>query len=226
MSEYLERARSIAHGSNAWTIPEPKPAATVMLLRDGDDGLEVYLMHRSMSMPFAPGMTVFPGGRVEPRDGGSTRACAVRETLEETGVALDESKLVAWSRWVTPEVEDRRYDVAFYCAALPAGQHARNITTEAEHGEWMRVTDVLAGFFAGNISMLPPTIATIRELVVFDSVADVLAAERTIRPLMPRPLLAADEKTVTWAIMDVETNELVRPMNGPPASWESKGKRS
>ncbi|MBB4687706.1 NUDIX hydrolase [Amycolatopsis jiangsuensis] len=91
----------------------PKDAATVILLRDAADGLEVFLQHRVRGMAFAGGMTVFPGGGVDPRDAdasvawagpppswwGERFACdeglaralvcaAVRETFEESGVLL------------------------------------------------------------------------------------------------------------------------------------------
>ena len=46
----------------------PRPAATVMLLRDAPDGLEVFLLQRHSRMDFAPGTTVFPGGGVDDRD--------------------------------------------------------------------------------------------------------------------------------------------------------------
>ncbi|RJQ74115.1 NUDIX hydrolase [Pseudonocardiaceae bacterium YIM PH 21723] len=92
---------------------KPKDAATVALLRDGTDGLEVFLQHRVTGMAFAGGMTVFPGGGVDKRDAdtsigwtgpqpewwGSRFGCspelarslvcaAVRETFEESGVLL------------------------------------------------------------------------------------------------------------------------------------------
>ncbi len=91
---------------------QPRPAATVILVRDGSVGLETFVMRRASSMAFAPGMHVFPGGRVDPRDyeqavvvsgdaaGHAARmstdvagmralyACAVRETAEEVGVHL------------------------------------------------------------------------------------------------------------------------------------------
>ena len=47
--------------------PAPGPirqAATVLLLRDGAAGLEVYLLRRTKGMPFAGGMTAYPGGGV------------------------------------------------------------------------------------------------------------------------------------------------------------------
>ncbi|GAB3457059.1 NUDIX hydrolase [Actinophytocola sediminis] len=91
----------------------PKDAATVMLLRDTDAGLEVFLMRRVLGMAFAGGMTVFPGGGVDRRDADTSLAwhgpspawwasrfscdvglaralvcAAVRETFEESGVLL------------------------------------------------------------------------------------------------------------------------------------------
>lgn len=46
----------------------PRPAATVVLLRDGSSGLEVLLMRRTRSAGFVPGAYVFPGGRVDGTD--------------------------------------------------------------------------------------------------------------------------------------------------------------
>jgi 8-oxo-dGTP pyrophosphatase MutT (NUDIX family) len=91
----------------------PRQAATVLLLRDGTAGLEVYLLRRTKGMPFAGGMTAYPGGGVDPRDGDTEIAwagpmpadwagafgcdertarelvcAAVRETFEEAGVLL------------------------------------------------------------------------------------------------------------------------------------------
>ncbi len=90
-----------------------RDAATVVLIRDGDPGLEVFLLRRVLGMAFAGGMTVFPGGGVDPRDAEASPAwtgpdvdwwaqryavstelaralvcAAVRETFEESGVLL------------------------------------------------------------------------------------------------------------------------------------------
>lgn len=105
--EVAERARRLADG--AWTPPPALPAATVVLLRDGGSGPEVLLTRRPASMAFAPGMSVFPGGRVDlPGDSlvevagpvllgdwspdevlsRALIAAAVRETFEEAGILL------------------------------------------------------------------------------------------------------------------------------------------
>ncbi|WP_093376305.1 MBL fold metallo-hydrolase [Variovorax sp. OV329] len=89
------------------TFREPaptRPAATVLLLRDGPDGVEVLMTRRSESASFAPGAYVFPGGAIDDADAHaraiSTRRrtqsrvqliqaiTAVRETFEELGVLL------------------------------------------------------------------------------------------------------------------------------------------
>ncbi|MCP6357374.1 hypothetical protein NL446_26345, partial [Klebsiella pneumoniae] len=50
------------------TAVEPRDAATVILLRDSPAGPEAYYLRRQLSMDFAGGMAVFPGGGVDPRD--------------------------------------------------------------------------------------------------------------------------------------------------------------
>jgi 8-oxo-dGTP pyrophosphatase MutT (NUDIX family) len=104
--ELVARARALA-GGGSWSPPPAVPAATVVLLRDGPSGLEVLLMRRPSTMAFAPGMSVFPGGRVDDQDArpvvrgelrGGTWAdpalaarlavAGVRETFEEAGILL------------------------------------------------------------------------------------------------------------------------------------------
>ncbi|WP_228765268.1 NUDIX hydrolase [Aeromicrobium sp. S22] len=91
----------------------PKDAATIVVVRDGEQGIEAYLMRRQTSMAFAAGMYVFPGGGLaaadvelptpwfgpDAADWGRRFRCApdlarglvvaaVRETFEETGILL------------------------------------------------------------------------------------------------------------------------------------------
>ena len=77
-------------------IVAPRPAATVLLVRDGPEGLQVFMVVRHHKIDFASGALVFPGGKVEPEDhalaGGdaetASRVAAIRETYEECGVLL------------------------------------------------------------------------------------------------------------------------------------------
>ena len=93
----------------------PRDSATVMLVRDGADGLEVFMLERHLQSDFAGGAYVFPGGTIDARDVDAEAAsfldgpalsdasahidapgetalgfylCAIRETFEEAGVLL------------------------------------------------------------------------------------------------------------------------------------------
>jgi len=81
-------------------LPPPIPAATLVLMRERDTGVpELLMMERPAHMAFAAGALVFPGGRIEPQDAeaaaaladgseeAAAKTAAIRETLEETGVA-------------------------------------------------------------------------------------------------------------------------------------------
>jgi 8-oxo-dGTP pyrophosphatase MutT (NUDIX family) len=78
----------------------PRPAATVLLVRDGPEGLQVLMVVRHHKIDFASGALVFPGGKVDPEDlllaGGdgdkAARVAAIRETYEECGVLLARSR--------------------------------------------------------------------------------------------------------------------------------------
>jgi 8-oxo-dGTP pyrophosphatase MutT (NUDIX family) len=50
-------------------VARPRPAATVVVVRDGVGGVEAYLQLRPRSMGFAGGLWVFPGGRIDAADG-------------------------------------------------------------------------------------------------------------------------------------------------------------
>lgn len=243
---------------------EPRRAATVMLLRDTDDGGPVvHMLRRRASMAFAGGAYAYPGGGVDPRDESDRHAlawagpsreewarrlgvaekvaqavvcAAVRETFEEAGVLLagpdpetvvadttgedweaDRAALVArelsfadflarrelvlrsdllgaWARWITPEFEARRYDTWFFVAALPEGQRTRNASTEADRTVWIRPADAAAGYDRGELTMMPPTIATLRQIRPYPDAAAVLAAagERDLTPVLARARLEED----------------------------------
>ena len=243
-------------GADAVSDPRPeppiKPAATVMLVRDASSGLQVFVLRRVAAMAFAPGMTVFPGGAVDPADhdpalewsgpdvvwwarhlhqeAGSARAlvvAAVRELFEETGVllaghgesaglavvpSLDDTIRLAlidhritlasalaeagltlradllrpWANWITPPGRTKRYDTFFFAAALPQGQSAEMLTTEADLGQWRTPQELFAEREAGTTALMPPTVAMLTDLAGYGSVAEVLAAQRVVTPVRVR----------------------------------------
>lgn len=82
------------------------PAATLVLFRDaGDAPPDLLIVERARAMVFAGGALVFPGGRIDPEDYslamlahaddpyGAARIAAIRETIEEAGIAVGLSPL-------------------------------------------------------------------------------------------------------------------------------------
>ncbi len=76
---------------------EAIPAATVIVMREMAGGPpELLMVERSRAMAFAGGALVFPGGRIDPgdhlltdrHDDAAARVAAIRETIEEAGLAL------------------------------------------------------------------------------------------------------------------------------------------
>lgn len=186
-------------------VVEPRPAATVILLRDGPGGaVETWLMERSRAVGFMASAWVFPGGRVEEADatlpalgGGVSPArafwlAAARELEEEAAVRLgsadayDLDTMRPWSHWITPEVEPRRYDTWFFVARLPEGAAPRIDGQEAVDGAWFSPHAAIERAHAGRLAVAPPTLRTLLELAPFRTVADVLATERRTPPVCPR----------------------------------------
>src|SRR5438128_2259688 len=78
----------------------PIPAATLVVFRDRRDGPpDLLMVERAKAMVFAGGAMVFPGGRIDPGDhalaatigagdDGAARIAAIRETIEEAGLAI------------------------------------------------------------------------------------------------------------------------------------------
>jgi 8-oxo-dGTP pyrophosphatase MutT (NUDIX family) len=99
-------------------IPEPvkpKPAATIILMCDGGEGLEVLMLKKAQGQHFAAGAMVFPGGKLDPKDvafveangdkedaHAALKVAAIREMYEECGILLAR---VAGSKRVMPSAE-------------------------------------------------------------------------------------------------------------------------
>lgn len=187
---------------------EVRPASTVLLVRDGERGPEVFMQRRPSTMAFAPSMIVFPGGRVDPIDAECAidpgvlavlaarmglsdtvaRAfigAAVREVEEECGVVVAPADLRCRARWITPELEPRRYDAWIFAARMPEGQQARGTSSETEAEGWGRPADILTLAAAGQVRMMPPTIVSLEQLATFGSVAEFLADEPVLDVVLP-----------------------------------------
>ncbi len=118
---------------------------------------------------------------------------SLTELMDRRRLVLRSDLLRVWGHWITPQFEPRRFDTRFFVAAVPDGQRTRDVGGEADQVVWMAVREAVQRYRAGDLAMLPPTAVTLGELTAYDGVPAVLAAERHVVPLMPRPVVVGDE---------------------------------
>ncbi|HXF72248.1 MAG TPA: NUDIX domain-containing protein [Actinomycetota bacterium] len=186
-----------------------RDAATVVAAREGRGGPEVLVVRRSASSRFLAGYVAFPGGAVEPGDAElaarwfgtraeAARACAVRELLEETGLALTRGgmrraevrdglaaidaapplaeQLAPISRWVAPERVPVRFDARFFAVRAAPDLEPRASSPEVAEARWARPGDLLEGWAEGRVLLFWPTMKMLEGLAGCRDVEEILRA--------------------------------------------------
>ena len=184
-------------------VVAPRPAASLLLLRGGDDALEVLLVRRNPAARFMGGFWVFPGGAVDPADGGreedAHRAAAVRELAEETAIeGVEPTALVPYSRWITPETAAIRFDTRFYLAHAPERAEPRVDGEECVDAGWFGPRAALAAYDHGELPLVFPTLKHMEALAPFRSAAEALEASRgrVVQPVLPQVIGTGDEARI------------------------------
>jgi len=161
------------------------PAATVVLVRDGADGLEVLLARRSSKLAFHGGAWVFPGGRIDPGDYEdapddlftAAQRAAAREAKEEAGLDVHAATLIHLSNWTTPDISPKRFATWFFVGEVAGGEAVAD-GTETDRLHWFRPDDAFAARDAGEIELAPPQWVTLLWLREYTTVADALRGAR------------------------------------------------
>ena len=214
----LNKAAGIPAGMDAKdtaVMAEPSPlipAATVILVRDGENGLETLMVERVGRGNFA-GFSVFPGGRVDPEDFDPTapedefvasRHAAVREAREEVALEVILETLVPLSRWVPPPFEMKRFGTWFFVAPAIAGDIAMS-EGELTAFHWLTPAQALAEATAGTRTLAPPTWVSLHQLSPYSSVDEALSdlgakepKHFETWPLQRKPMVLAWEPDVSY----------------------------
>jgi 8-oxo-dGTP pyrophosphatase MutT (NUDIX family) len=185
-----------------------REAASVVAVRSGALGPEVLVMERSASSRFLPGYIVFPGGAVDEGDGAraaswfgladeAPRAAAVRELVEEVGLALTAAGLVAVdgtrsldaigaspparsqlreiAHWIAPPDVPVRFDARYFAVEAPPDLQPVPDPSEAARAWWARPGALMDDLRGGNRRLYWPTCYTMRHLAACRSVEESLA---------------------------------------------------
>jgi 8-oxo-dGTP pyrophosphatase MutT (NUDIX family) len=188
---------------------DASPAATVVVVRDGQGGaIEVLMVHRNSKHAFG-GMWVFPGGKVDPEDidpnapdddALAARRAAVREAREEAGIELDPDRLVAISHWTPPPEAPRKFTTWFFAAEAPDVHDVAVDGDEIQDHVWITPAEAIRRGDLHEIELAPPTWMTLRALAQFAAVAAWLddAAQRTPLRFATHLGRAGDDPVAIW----------------------------
>ncbi|HEX9123085.1 MAG TPA: NUDIX domain-containing protein [Actinomycetota bacterium] len=184
-----------------------RKAASVIAAREGRQGPEVLVLERSGTSRFLPGYVAFPGGATDAQDGRlaerwfgaseeAPRACAVRELLEEVGLALTASglrsaphgvldvvaedppraeQLPQIAHWVAPEDVPVRFDARYFAVAAGPDAEPEADGTEIARAWWVAPRALLEDWELGRKKLYWPTYFTLEQLASCGSVGELLA---------------------------------------------------
>lgn len=204
-------------------------AAAIVCVRDtAGDAPEVLVVERSPASRFLPGYVSIPGGAVDEEDAAraerwfgdraeATRAAAIRELAEETGLELTASGVVAAAglahveaappsiaglpqvcRWIAPPEVPVRFDAGYYAAHV--GDRA--VEPDVDGAEivaawWATPAGLLAEWETGTRKLYWPTWFTVSRLAACASAAEILALRFDTRDPTP-----AEESSMPRHVME------------------------
>ena len=154
------------------------PAATVVVIRDGERGLETLLLRRAESLVFGGDNWVFPGGRIDRGDyaedvldiAAAARRAAIREAEEEASLSVADSQLLYFAHWTTPPSRPKRFATWFFVAAPEQCDNVVVCGEEIVDFDWYSPAEALEAYQKQQIKLMMPTRMTLAELAKYPSV--------------------------------------------------------
>lgn len=179
---------------------DARAAASVIVLRDTSEGIEILFVRRAPELKFMGGAWVFPGGSLLESDGSidddaSWKAAGTRETWEEARIRIEQpADLVPFSRWITPELAPMRFDTRFYLAIAPEGAEPAPDRYEVDRAEWWTPAKAIGLFVSGDAEIHFPTIKQVEQIAEFKTAAEALDAHegQEVSPILPRVAASED----------------------------------
>jgi 8-oxo-dGTP pyrophosphatase MutT (NUDIX family) len=124
-----------------------------------------------------------------------TRDLAFTDFLARRGLVLRSDLLGAWSGWLTPVFEPRRFRTWFFVAVLPEGQVTRDVSTESSSVHWTPALGAVEAVERGEMAMLPPTWLTCLDVAQHRDPAAVVAeaGDRQVEMFTPEVVSDGDD---------------------------------
>ena len=200
------------------------PAATVVLLRERNQEVEVLMLRKNSKYAFG-GMWVFPGGAIESDDQTNesddlttARNAAVRETLEEANLILDSEGFHWFAHWTPPASTPKRFSTWFFVAEAPASTQSVKIDDqEIKDHQWLSPKVALERHAQGEIDLAPPTWVTLYHISQHGSMKEALSHFESIEPRYYETHLAKSQDGTRIAMWsgDAGYEDFVADVSGP-----------
>lgn len=182
-----------------------RQAASAIVGRDDDDGLQVLVLERGAGSRFLPGYVAFPGGSTDERDrelaarwfgtpDEARRACAIRELVEEVSLVLTGDGLLSGAsiepvhecppsarqlsqiaHWIAPPQVPVRFDARYFAIGAPRGIEPMADGGETADAWWVSPHRLLDDWAEGHRRLYWPTFFTLSEIARCGSVDELFA---------------------------------------------------
>jgi 8-oxo-dGTP pyrophosphatase MutT (NUDIX family) len=133
-----------------------------------------------------------PGARRRLNEGAS-----FAQILTELDAQLRADQIVAFSRWVTPVVEPRRFDTRFFLARVAVSQRAEHDARETTDHAWLTPREAIDATLRGEIMLPPPTLKSLLELAELPSAEAALSRARARKPPLLCPVIEQVDGALT-----------------------------
>jgi 8-oxo-dGTP pyrophosphatase MutT (NUDIX family) len=176
-------AREAARRLDLEEQPQLALGLHVAALRELFEEAGVLLARRRSGEPIRAEAEPFP----ELRRAVHQRSLAFSQLLQREDLILETSRLAYLARWITPELESRRFDARFFLAAGSGPLTSTHDAAEAVESLWLRPEDAVEQGRSGLIVLPPPTAKTLELLRGLSSVPAALAWAEARRPVSVCP---------------------------------------
>jgi 8-oxo-dGTP pyrophosphatase MutT (NUDIX family) len=112
----------------------------------------------------------------------------LKDLAGSENIFFDLDDLMPYSRWITPEIESKRFDTRFFVARMPKNQKSKHDDVELVESLWITPQEALKKQIDHEILLMPPTLKTIEELSAFESIDQFYSTlrNRKILPILPQ----------------------------------------
>ena len=175
-------------------------AATAVLLRNSNNGIETLLLRRNAKLAFAGGAWVFPGGAIDADEleaaASEEEAAAARETFEEAGIEVSQESFQFLAHWTPPPGPQKRFATWFFVGNVDADSGKVVIDDgEIHEFQWIRPEDAITLHHQDELTLMPPTYLSLSLLTHYETAELACSALAVRKPydVMPRLCQFQDE---------------------------------